>query len=104
MEAGSPVVPGVIAGILQRSCERLVREPPASGSIVEIIGSILEDHTNRFLRHPSNQRFVVVPAAPEVVACGDVREAAGPRDHFAERARAFPRHGERADAAATLAG
>ena len=45
-----------------------------------------------------------MPAAPEVVACGDVREAAGPRDHFAERARAFPRHGERADAAAALAG
>src|SRR5712691_8889239 len=103
MEAGSPVVPVVVAGILQRSCERLVRQPPASGTIVEIVGSILEDHPNRFLRHSSNQCFVVMPAAPEVVACGDVREAASPRDRFAERVRAFPRDGERADAAAALA-
>src|SRR4029077_13543550 len=76
VEAGSPVVPVVVAGKLQRSCERLVRKPPAAGSRVEIVGSVLEDHANRFLRYPSNQRFVVVPSAAEVVACGDVREAA----------------------------
>ena len=37
VETGSPLESVVVAGILQRPGQRLIRKPPASGSVVEIV-------------------------------------------------------------------
>src|ERR1700680_1805991 len=84
VEAGSPGVPVVVAGILQGSCEGLVRKPPAPRGQVEIVGSILKEHANWFFRKATDTGFVVVSATPLIATRGDVRKAAGPRDHLAE--------------------
>src|SRR5688572_16496720 len=89
VKALSLLEPVVVTGKGQRSRERLVREPPAAVLIVQIVGAVLHENTNRLPRRLPNHRRVVMPALAERLARLYVGEAANPGQYFAELAGSF---------------
>src|SRR5581483_2253961 len=91
----------IVTGKRERLRHLLIRERPVTVRVIQIVRAVLQKHADRFRRlRLADERRVVVAAFAQRRAVGDVREAADPREYFAEFVRALPRDGEGADAAA----
>src|SRR5262249_14185374 len=77
---------------LQSGRHLLIGQRPVAMLVVQVVGAVLEEDTDRLPLRLANDARIYVPAA-------DVNEAADVAEHFAEQVRPFPGYCERTDAA-----
>src|SRR5262245_47385851 len=104
MKAVAEREPVIVLRELQRLGHGLIGERPVPIGVVDIVLAVLQEDANRLWRRLANQRRIVVSALAPCGAAGDIREAADPRQHFAELVGPLPRNREGADPAAAAAG
>src|SRR5262249_31001144 len=80
--------------------ERLVRERPTAGGVIQIVLAILHKDPDWLFRRFADHRGIVMPAFSKRRTAGDIGKAAYPRENLAEFIRALPGNRPGADAAA----
>ena len=90
----------IVARELQRFCQCQICLRPVAVGVVQIVLAVLHENPDRFLGSLANQRRVIVAAFASCRSVSDVREAADPRQNFAELCGTLPCNSPRTDAAA----